>query len=119
MLGRLADSPLSIRDRLMCEYTGKYDPMCFSHNDLSPDEIARACKKFLQEKLDGLKRVGLAPFCVANPAPKVRSYLSILFYCLPEVFFELLALPSSRMMTHGGLRDRILLVVLRVRVTQY
>jgi hypothetical protein len=63
--------PLSIRDRLMCEYTGKDDPMGFAHNELSASELVTACKKFLAECLDYLKKVGLAPFCKDNPAPVV------------------------------------------------
>ena len=55
----------------MCEYTGKDDPMCFSQNEFTPSELVTACKIFLAERTDDLKKVDFAPFCKDNPAPLV------------------------------------------------
>ena len=63
--------PLSVRDRLMCEYTGRGDSMCFAQNEIPSAALVTACKKFLAERIEDIKRVGLLPFCQANPAPPV------------------------------------------------
>ena len=63
--------PLSIRDRLMCEYTGRGDSMCFAQNAISSGALVTACKRFLAERIDDIKKVSLPPFCQANPAPPV------------------------------------------------
>ena len=60
--------PLSMRSRLMCEYSGPGDVMRFSQVILTPAEVARATKKFLGEPLEIISQVGLAPFCTKNPA---------------------------------------------------
>ena len=70
--------PLSIRDRLMCDYNGKGDTMCFSHNEMTSSTLAACCKKFVAESIDNLKKEGLAPFFQGNPGPPMSFLLPIL-----------------------------------------
>ena len=64
--------PLSIRDRLMCDYNGKGDPMCFAHNEMTSSTLAACCKIFFAESIDNHWKEGLAPFFQGNPALEVR-----------------------------------------------
>jgi len=45
--------------------------MCFAQNEIPSAALVTACKKFLAERIEDIKRVGLLPFCQANPAPPV------------------------------------------------
>ena len=63
--------PLSIRDRLMCEYSDLNDPMRYVHTQLAPAALVTACRKYLANSKDKILTVRLAPFCVENPAPAV------------------------------------------------
>ena len=63
--------PLSVRDRLMCEYSGLDDPMRYAHTQLAPAALVTACRKYLANSKNEIFTVGLAPFCVENPAPAV------------------------------------------------
>ena len=69
--------PLNIRDRLMCKYNGRGDPMCFAKNELTSATLAACCKKFVAEKIEDLKEDGLAPFFQGNPAPAVCFHLTL------------------------------------------
>ena len=84
--------PLSIRNRLMCDYNGTGDPMCFAHNEMTSSALATCCKKFVAERIDDLKKVGLAPFFQGNPAPTVRFLLPVL---LGALTFRDFNLPTS------------------------
>ena len=65
-------TPLSRRPALMCEYTGaKKDPLRHSPIDLPAHVVDDMTKSLLNESLADCGRVGLAPFCKDNPAPKV------------------------------------------------
>ena len=65
--------PLRRRLGLMCDYTGrKDDPLRHSPNDLPEDVIDDMTKSLLNERLADCGRVGLSPFCKANPAPAVN-----------------------------------------------
>ena len=55
----------------MCEYSGLDDPMRYAHTELEPTALVSACKKYLAESKEEIRKVGLAPFCADNPAPKV------------------------------------------------
>ena len=64
--------PLSRRPGLMCDYTGqKNDPLRHSPDDLPDDVIDDRTKSLLNESLADCGKVGLSPFCKANPAPAV------------------------------------------------
>ena len=53
----------------MCTYTGKKDdPLWHSPDDLHEDVINDMMKSLLNESLVDFGKVGLAPFCEANPA---------------------------------------------------
>ena len=57
---------------LMCTYTGeKNDPLRHSPHDLPDDVIDDMKKSLLNESLADCAKVGLSPFCKANPAPAV------------------------------------------------
>ena len=61
----------------MCEYTGaKKDPLRYSPDDLPAHVVDDMTKSLLNETLADCGRVGLAPFCKDNPAPKVEITLS-------------------------------------------
>ena len=65
--------PLSCRTGLMCEYTGaKNDPLRHSPDDLPAHVIDDMTKSLLNESLADCGKVVLAPFCKANPTPKVN-----------------------------------------------
>ncbi|XBJ16318.1 hypothetical protein VPH35_007982 [Triticum aestivum] len=54
----------------MCTYTGKKDdPLRHNPNDLPADVINDMTKSVLNESLADCGKVGLSPFCKANPAP--------------------------------------------------
>ena len=62
--------PLAIRPRLMYEYTGEpTDNLRFSEVTLTEEQIVRAAKPLLGEKMDALYQHGLLPFYTKNPAP--------------------------------------------------
>ena len=64
--------PLSCRPGLMCTYTGKKDdPLQHSPDDLPEDVINDMTELLLNESLADCGKVGLSPFCEANPAPAV------------------------------------------------
>ena len=64
--------PLSRRPGLMCTYTGKKDdPLRHSPDDLPEDVINDMTKSLLNKSLADCGKVGLSPFCEANPAPAV------------------------------------------------
>ena len=53
----------------MCDYTGqKNDPLRHSPDDLPDDVIDDMTKSLLNESLADYVKVGLSPFCKANPA---------------------------------------------------
>ena len=63
---------LSRRTGLMCTYTGDTkDPLRHNPNDLPDDVINDMRKSLLNESLADCGKVGLSPFCKANPAPGV------------------------------------------------
>ena len=64
--------PLSRRSGLMCTYTGeKNDPLRHIPDYLPDDVINDMTKSLLNESLADCGKVGLSPFCKANPAPAV------------------------------------------------
>ena len=64
--------PLSRRSGLMCTYTGeKNDPLRHNPDDLPDNVINDMTKSLLNESLADCGKVGLSPFCKANPAPAV------------------------------------------------
>ena len=64
--------PLSRRPGLMCDYTGlNNDPLRHSPDDLPEDVVDDMTKSLLNESLADCGKVGLSPFCKANPAPTV------------------------------------------------
>ena len=64
--------PLSHRPGLMCDYTGaNNDPLRHSPDNLPEDVIDDMTKSLLNESLADCGKVGLSPFCKANPAPAV------------------------------------------------
>ena len=64
--------PLSRRSDFMCTYTGKKnDPLRHNPNDLPDHIIDDMTKSLLNESLADCGKVGLSPFCEANPAPAV------------------------------------------------
>ena len=65
--------PLSELTKLMCEYSSFEDSMRFSQTVFEPAEAARATKNLLCEPLETVSQVGLDPFCIKSPAPKVSS----------------------------------------------
>ncbi|XP_073353056.1 uncharacterized protein [Aegilops tauschii subsp. strangulata] len=66
--------PLSRRPGLMCDYTGqKDDPLRHSPDDLPEDVIDDMTKSLLNESLADCGRIGLSPFCKANPAPAAND----------------------------------------------
>ncbi|XBI52493.1 hypothetical protein VPH35_034857 [Triticum aestivum] len=66
--------PLSRRPGLMCAYTGrKDDPLRHSPNDLPEDVVDDMTKSLLNESLADCGRIGLNPFCQANPAPAAND----------------------------------------------
>lgn len=73
--------PLSRRPGLMCDYTGqKSDPLRHSSDDLPEDVIDDMTKSLLNESLADYGKVGLSPFCKANPAPAVSHQLKHFFF---------------------------------------
>ena len=52
----------------MCDYSGPDDPVCFAKKEISGGALVATCKKFLAERIEDIKKVGLPPFCEANPA---------------------------------------------------
>lgn len=80
--------PLSIRDKLFCEYTGnRADSLRFSEEDLSKKMLIKAVKTQLGETKAEIEEDGLVAFCHANPAPKVTrlaifSFMYIYFTSL-------------------------------------
>lgn len=60
----------------------------------------RACKKFLEERIDDLKKVGLAPFCKDNPALAVCfcQILSCHAFCSSVLTFRFIFFPGRRPM---------------------
>ena len=71
---------MSRRTGLMCEYTGaKNDPLRHNPDDLPDDVIDDMTKSLLNESLADCGKVGLAPFCKANPAPKVNRPCEMTF----------------------------------------
>ncbi|XBH62690.1 hypothetical protein VPH35_116850 [Triticum aestivum] len=66
--------PLSRRSGLMCTYIGdKNDPLRHGPDDLSDDVIDDMTKSLLNESLADCGKVGLSPFCKANPAPAAND----------------------------------------------
>ena len=64
--------PLSRRSGLMCTYTGnEKDPLRHSPDNLPDDAVDEMTKSLLNESLADCGKVGLSPFCKANPAPAV------------------------------------------------
>ena len=67
---RWSIQPLTIRPRLMYEYTGEStDNLRFSEVTLTEDQVLKSAKPFLGEKLDALAQHGLLPFFAQNKAP--------------------------------------------------
>ena len=61
--------PLSRRSGLMCTYTGKKnDPLRHIPDDLPNHVVDDMTKSLLNESLADYGKVGLSPFCEANPA---------------------------------------------------
>ncbi|XP_044318647.1 uncharacterized protein [Triticum aestivum] len=66
--------PLSRRPGLMCTYTcEKNDPLRHSPDDLPDDVIDNMTKSLLNESLADCGKVGLNPFCKANPTPAAND----------------------------------------------
>ena len=64
--------PSSCHPGLMCDYTGqKNDPLWHSPDELPDDVIDDRTKSLLNESLADCGKIGLSPFCKANPAPAV------------------------------------------------
>ena len=56
----------------MCDYIGlNNDPLRHSPDDLPEDVVDDMTKSLLNESLADCGKVGLSPFCKANPAPAV------------------------------------------------
>ena len=73
--------PLSLRDKLFCDYTGsRTDPIRFTEDDLPQKELIKLIKTQLGETRAEIEEDGLRPFCIANPAPAV-SRLSCISLC--------------------------------------
>ena len=81
--------PLSLRDKLFCEYTGsRTDTLRFTEEDLPQKELIRVIKTQLGETRAEIEEDGLRPFCIANPAPAVSrlsciNLCSCMFFLLP------------------------------------
>ena len=64
--------PLSRRSGLMCTYTGELNyPLQHSPDNLPYDVIDDMTKSLLNKSLADCGKVGLSPFCKANPVPAV------------------------------------------------
>ena len=62
----------------MCEYTGaKNDPLRHSPDNLPAHVVDDMTKSLLNESPADCGRVGLAPFCKDNPAPKVNIRINV------------------------------------------
>ena len=69
--------PLSIRPRLMCEYSSPRDDMRFSQVILEPNEVTRSRKRILGEPISVINQVGLNPFWRRNRALEVTH----IYFC--------------------------------------
>ena len=64
--------PLSIRHKLLCEYSGsRIDPIRFSEEDIPTKTLIKIIKTQLGETKAEIEEDGLKPFCLANLAPEV------------------------------------------------
>ena len=69
--------PLSIRTRLICQYTDKTtDNMHYSEMTLTDDQLVKNAKRLLGEKKDAIALNGLAPFSAKNKPPTVKLTLN-------------------------------------------
>src|SRR4051812_34879296 len=58
--------PLSVRGRLLCEYSGLDDPIRYAHTQFEPAALLSACKKYLAESKKDIAMIGIAPFRTGN-----------------------------------------------------
>ena len=66
--------PLSIRNRLMCEYSGSStDPMRYSAKVPTDPELIKMIRLLLNTSKKSILEVGLDPFSSQNPAPAVSN----------------------------------------------
>ena len=69
--------PLSIRNRLLCEYSGSStDAMRYSAKVPTDSELVKMLRLLVNTSKSSILQTGLAPFSILNPAPAV-SNLSI------------------------------------------
>uniref|UniRef100_A0A453A316 Uncharacterized protein n=1 Tax=Aegilops tauschii subsp. strangulata TaxID=200361 RepID=A0A453A316_AEGTS len=75
--------PLSLRNRLMHEYTGELeDDLHFSDKELSSSDLMKAIKKLLGETREKIAIVGFAPFFAGNPTPEVAVFIYLQTYAI-------------------------------------
>ena len=68
--------PLSIRPKLICDYTNiPSDCLRFTFEEPDDEEVIRTSKKLLSESIATITLDGLLPFSSENPAPKVLNLL--------------------------------------------
>ena len=69
--------PLSRREGLMCQYDGNLNnAQRFTNVMLDTEEINSPVKKLCGETKEACSKIGLKPFCRANPAPEVDNCTS-------------------------------------------
>ena len=67
--------PLSMRHKLLCEYSGsRMDPIRFSEEDIPTKTLIKIIKTQLGETIAEIGEDGLKPFCRTNPAPEVTRF---------------------------------------------
>ena len=72
--------PLSIRHKLLCEYSGsRLDLLRFSEDDLPKKTLIKLIKTQLGETIAEIKEDGLLPFYHDNPAPEVTRLITSFF----------------------------------------
>ena len=66
--------PLSIRNRLLCQYSGSAtDTMRYSAKVPTDAELTKMLRNLVGISKSSILSVGLAPFSVLNPAPAVSN----------------------------------------------
>ena len=78
--------PLSIRHKLLCEYSSsRIDPIRFSEEDIPNKTLIKLIKTQLGETMSEIGEDGLEPFCLTNPAPEVTR-ISCNSFFIPSIF---------------------------------
>ena len=69
----------------MCHYDGNLNnAQHFTNVMLDSEEINSIVKELCGEPKEACSKIGLKPFCIANPAPEVNKFTSHLFYLMPS-----------------------------------